>query len=157
MTIKDNLERICELEAMMAELGAEQAELRREMLSVALDQLEEQGAAPTWRTPTGTVGLVVGKPSHAVSDMEALCDYVAQYWAEGVESVRRVSDVALKDLLAQCQWSESNTAFITTHGERVPGLVMKQRPPYLSVRLKKEAKLAAAVDQAAEPVMHRED
>lgn len=152
MTIKDNLERICELEARIAELQAEQGELRREMLSVALDQLEEQGAAPTWRTPTGTVGLVVGQPSHAVVDMEALCAYVDGYWSEGVETVRRVTDVALKELLAQCQWSETNGAFITTHGERVPGLVMKQRPPYLSVRLKKEAKLAAAIDQAEEAV-----
>lgn len=153
MSVKDDLHALCSLEARIAALTDRKDQLRRSLLDVALDQLEAQGAAPTWRTPLGSVGLTVSKPKPTVVDNAAFEAFVeGRYGEEAFETIttRRLRAAAFDALVAECQYAESVGALITSDGEHVPGMTAQAKPPYLFVRLTKEAKLGAAVDLAAE-------
>lgn len=142
------------LEAQIARLSEQRDQLRRDLLDVALDQLDTQGAAPTWRTPLGTVGLSVPKPKPTVVDAGRLERFVEdRYGVEAFETVRRLRPEAFDALVAECSVT-ATAALVTPDGEQVPGISCSARPPYLFVKLTPEAKLGAQIDveSAAEPV-----
>lgn len=151
--IRDTLTDLCNVEAELAEITARRDALRSALLTAALDELEETGAAPTWRTDKATVGLTMPKATPAVVDEEDFADFVAdRYGEELVETVRRVNPTRAKEIFASCSEALSNCALVTTDGELLPGVVLKTRVPYLSVRLTDKSKLAALVTKADERV-----
>lgn len=151
--IRDTLIDLCNVEAELAEITARRDALRSTLLIAALDELEETGAAPTWRTEQGTVGLTMPKATPTVIDDDVFADFVAdRYGEELVETVRRVNPTRAKEIFGSCSEALSTGALVTTDGERLPGVVLKSRVPYLSVRLTDKAKLAALVTNANERV-----
>lgn len=147
MNVKETLTQLCTLEAQIAVLGDQRDELRRSLLVTAMDQYDEEGAAPTWRTGLGTVGLTVPKPKPAVNDTARFEEFLeGRYGEEAFETVRRVKTEAFDALVNECSWAESVCALVTPDGEPVPGVTIQARAPYLFVKLSKEARLAAQVD-----------
>lgn len=150
--IKDIIEDLCQLEAHLARLSARRAELRELLLTAALDELEETGAAPTWRTEVGTVGLTIPKATPVVVDEDAFATFVAQQWGDDqIETIRRVRPANAKAIFRVCSEALSSAALITRDGERVPGVVLRSKFPYLAVRLDPAAKMTA-MDNATEQV-----
>lgn len=147
---------LCNLEAGIARLGDQRDQLRRDLLAVALDQLDTQGAAPTWRTALGTVGLSVPKAKPTVVDSARFDEFVeVRYGVEAFEIVRRLRPEAFEALVAECSVT-ATAALVTPDGEQVPGITCSARPPYLFVNLTQEAKLGAAVDLAHADMAERE-
>lgn len=147
MSVKNDLAALCSLEARIGALTAQRDDLRRRLLDTALDVLENEGAAPTWRAgDLGTVGLTVPKPRVEVYDETAFAESALSILgANAVEVVTRVRPNFRESLLAAGRATESG-AVVTAHGEVVAGVTAKARVPYLHVRLSKEAKAAAAVE-----------
>lgn len=151
--IRDALIELCRVEAELAEITGRRDALRSALLTAALDELEETGAAPTWRTDQGTVGLAMPKASPTVIDEDAFAEFVAdRYGEELVETVRRVKSTRAKEIFGSCSEAISSCALVTTDGETLPGVVLRARVPYLSVRLTDKSKLAALVTKANERV-----
>jgi hypothetical protein len=148
VNIKDNLTELCQVEARLAALTHErdqlphlahpprnrrphhpQTQTRRELLTAAMNQLEDQGAARPSSTPTPSKTFVVGR-----------------YGNEAIETVTRVRPEAFDALIAECSYADTICALVTPDGEPVPGVTIQTRLPYLFVKLTPEAKLAAQLD-----------
>jgi hypothetical protein len=136
MSIKDDLASLCALEAKIAALTAQKDDLRRRLLSHALDTLESDGVAPTYRHPMGSVILTVPEPKPSVYDEDAFAAYVAEAYGDGaVETVQRVKPNVRDAILPTFREADESA-----------GVTMKERMPYLTVRLSKDAKAAAAAE-----------
>lgn len=145
--IQETMAALCHLEARLGQLNAQREQLRTTLLTHALDEMERTGAAPTWRTETGTVGLTVPKATPVIVDEEAFAVFAAQRWGEEVtETVVRVRPKDVRVIFRNCSESLSNASLVTTDGERLPGVVLRSKFPFLSVRLHPEAKMAALAD-----------
>jgi len=140
-TIRDDLAALCQLEARIGALTAQRDDLRRRLLDAALDTLDNEGVAPTWRAGNlGTVGLTIPKPRVEVFDEDAFAEFVAEsYGEQAVVTVRRAGPGIREAVLGS----------ITTDNAAA-GVTVKARFPYLNVRLSKEAKLAAAAELGIE-------
>jgi hypothetical protein len=140
---------LCHVEARIAALARQRDELRHTLLKTALDELEEKGAAPTWRVAdVGVVGLSVPKAKPVVFDHGAFADFVeGAYGAESVETVRRVIPTQAEEILGSCS-ETSDLELVSPDGERVPGVILKRGLPYLQVRLDPKLKMVA-LDEAA--------
>lgn len=143
MSVRSDLEALCRIEATLSVLGAQRDELRRRLLDHALDTLENEGAAPTWRAgDLGSVSLTMPKAKAEVVDEHAFTQSVWESYGDGaVESVLRVKDNVREAVLGAVK-----------EGSEVAGVTIKARLPYLQVRLSKEAKAAAAVELEREDV-----
>lgn len=143
MSVRDDLAALCRLEATLSALGEQRDALRRRLLDHALDTLENEGAAPTWRAgDLGSVSLTMPKPKAEVVDEDAFTSYVAEAYGDGaVETVVRVKQNVRDAVLGAVQPEDTT-----------PGVSVKARLPYLQVRLSKEAKAAAAVELEREDV-----
>lgn len=148
MSIRDDVAELLRLDARAAALKARQDVLRRSLLDAALTTLEQEGAAPTWRVAgAGSVGLTVRTPKPVVVDSDTLLSWVEErYGDDAVETVRRLRSDWLDGFWAFCSLVEANCSVISEDGEQVPGVVLQSTPPFLTVRLSKEAKLGAAID-----------
>ncbi len=150
MSVKENLAALCQLEAHIGALTAQRDDLRRQLLDHAMDVLESEGAAPTWRAPLGTVGLTIPKPRVEVFDENAFAESALNILGSGaIEVVTRVRPDYRDRLLASATTTETG-AVVTPDGEPVDGVTAKARFAYLNVRLTKEAKAAAAVELGIE-------
>lgn len=133
MTIQSDLAELCAIEARLAALAETKDELRRRLLINALDTLDAEGVAPTWRHPMGTVALTVPKATASVYDEDAFASFVMDAYGDGaVESVIRVKPNVRDAVLSSVRL-----------GDETAGVTMKERLPYLTVKLNKEAKAAA--------------
>lgn len=140
MTIKDDLAELCALEARLAALTEKKDELRRRLLTAALDTLDSEGVAPTWRHELGTVVLTVPKSKASVFDEDAFAAYVQEAYGDGaVETVVRAKPNVRDAILETIREADESA-----------GITMKDRLPYLTVTLDKAAKLAAAAELEAE-------
>src|SRR5258707_15701114 len=76
-------------------------DLRRRLLEHALDAYESEGAAPTWRTDLGTVGLTIPKTRVEVIDEDAFARSAVEILGpDAIEEVRRVRPSQRQFLLA---------------------------------------------------------
>lgn len=140
MSVKNDLAALCALEARIAALTDQKDELRRRLLTHAMDTYEREGAAPTWRAELGTVALTVPKPRVEVFDEDAFAAHVVEwYGGDAVVTVRRARPELRDALLAT-----------VTEANEAAGITVKARFPYLNVRLTPEAKAAAAAELAME-------
>lgn len=152
MSVRDDLAALCRLEATLSALGEQRDELRRRLLDHALDTLENEGAAPTWRAgDLGSVSLTMPKPKAEVVDEDAFTAYVAEAYGDGaVEQVVRVKQNVREAVLGAVQPEDTT-----------PGVSVKARLPYLQVRLSKDAKQAAvnelAMDEAVARIRNKGD
>lgn len=136
MTIKDDLAALCALEAKLAALTDQKDELRRRLLTAALDTLDSEGVAPTWRHPMGTVVLTVPQAKASVYDEDAFAAYVAEAYGDGaVETVVRAKQNVRDAVLGSIR-----------EADETAGVTMKERLPYLMVKLSKDAKAAAVAE-----------
>lgn len=136
MSVRDDLNTLCRIEAEMSALKFQQDELRSRLRQHALEVLDRDGAAPTWRADLGTISLTVPKPKAVVADEDAFAKFIADAYGDGaVEAVLRVKQNVREAVLGSA--SENNL---------VDGVTIQIRPAYLTVRLSKDAKAAAAAD-----------
>lgn len=136
MSIKDDLAALCAIEARLAALTERKDELRRSLLTQALDTLDSDGVAPTWRHPLGTVVLTVPKAKASVYDENAFAAFVREAYGDGaVEQVVRVKPNVRDALLETIREADESA-----------GVTMRERLPYLVVKLAKDAKAAAVAE-----------
>jgi hypothetical protein len=146
MSRRAMLEDLCRLEAQRKHIQGRIDDLRRILLSDALDELHEQGMAPTWKAKgLGSVILTVPEPRRVVYDEDAFAAYVDETWPGGTEQVRRVTPAAREAILHEAEDTlEVNPRLVDCHGQPIPGVRIEKRLPFLVVRLTAEAKAAAA-------------
>lgn len=136
MTIRDDLAALCAIEARLAALTERKDELRRSLLTQALDTLDTDGVAPTWRHPLGTVVLTVPKAKASVYDENAFAAFVREAYGDGaVETVVRAKSNVREAVLESVREADESA-----------GITMRERLPYLVVKLAKEAREAARVE-----------
>lgn len=84
MSVRDDLAALCHLEARMSALTEQRDELRRRLLDYALDTLDNEGVAPTWRAgDLGSVSLTMPKAKAEVVDEDAFTAFVAEAYGDG--------------------------------------------------------------------------
>lgn len=143
MSVRDDLNALCHVEAQMAALKAQQEELRSRLRQHALEVFDRDGAAPTWRADLGTISLTIPKPKVSVLDDGLVAEFVAERYGVGaVETVRRARPEFFDALVKSSAVGDG--FLVSDDGEPVPGVAVTPRPAYLTVRLSKEAKAAAA-------------
>lgn len=136
MSISDDLAALCSLEARIAALTDQKDDLRRRLLTAALDTLDSEGVAPTWRHPMGTVVLTVPQSKASVFDEDAFAAYVQEAYGDGaVEQVVRAKQNVRDAILGAVREADESA-----------GITMKERMPYLTVKLNKDAKAAAVAE-----------
>lgn len=136
MSISEDIANLCTIEARIAALTDQKDELRRRLLTAALDTLDSEGVAPTWRHPMGTVVLTVPQSKASVFDEDAFAVYVQEAYGDGaVEQVVRAKPNVKEAILGTVREADESA-----------GITMKERLPYLMVKLNKTAKAAAAAE-----------
>jgi len=147
MNRADILHQVIRLEAAAA-AARFKADILRELLNRdAIAEFEEQGTAPTWRTPSATVSLPVSKTRAVVSDPDAVLRWVrTRHPSEVVEQVRPAFARALPGLLKV----SGDVVIDPETGEVVPGMAVAEGgiPGSLRIVPTDEAKARIASEAA---------
>lgn len=107
-------------DALAAAAAAKAAEARAELAAQARAEHAEQGAAPTWRTLSGTVSLAITQPAYAVDDPQVFADYVAGRAPSEVQELRQVRPAYSSQLLKAL--AKRGDVPVDSDGVIVPGL-----------------------------------
>jgi hypothetical protein len=130
--------------AIAAEATARAAAVRNDLTAQAIDELERDGVAPTWRIPgLGTVPLALTSDTVAVTDPGAYLKWMKVAHPEEVETLVRVRpayDEHFRKYLAQ------RGHVVDDEGTVIPGLEFRAggRATGVSVRATTAAKEEAA-------------
>jgi hypothetical protein len=90
MNTLDLVESALYLDAVAAAATAKAKAVRETLAVQARAEYEQRGAAPTWRTASGTVSLAISQPTFVVEDRQAFMNWVAQHHPFEVEEITRV-------------------------------------------------------------------
>lgn len=102
-------------------------------------------------TPLGTVGMVKGRTTATIDNDAALTAWVEDNHPGEIETVRRVRPGYVKKLLDA---AKVKGAAVDAHGEVIPGILVGEGDPYLSVRLADDAEQAvvSALESGFQPL-----
>lgn len=141
MDVAAALDELLHLEARTGRLVTRAKELRADLLNEARHQRELTGAAPSWKVKgLGRVSMVEPEATLSVVDPGLLARWVGEEHPDWL--VSRVDDSRAADLLRTANAVAGGA--VTPEGERIPGVALVERLPYLSVRVDAAAKAAAA-------------
>lgn len=137
----DRLKGVLWLEAVATAATAEAAKLRQELRHDAVNELDTNGSAVSWRfSGLGTVVLPVSSAAFMVSDPARFLEWAKQHHPTEVETVEKVREAWQKGLLTKL--STNGEAVFTADGTVVPGVSVRPGgvPKSLSITATPEAK-----------------
>lgn len=146
MNRTEHLQEVLRLEGL-ADAARQRAQDHRDALAAdARDELDREGAAPTWRvSDIGTITLPVSQPTPFVHHPAAFLAWCKQRYPDAIEHIEQVRGSFQTALLAGALLEEGEVIDGGT-GEVIPGVSVRPGgvPKALTIRATPEAKAVFA-------------